>query len=118
MNNYDDYSEDDELWKLVEGVNDLSDDVSVERVIKYYDDALKIKPDHPVLLYNKGDFLFGIDKYEDAMKLMDQIIEIDSNYLNALLLKSWILSIIGKTEESKKYGDRAEKIKSKKSTKK
>jgi len=107
-----DFTKDDELWNLVDGVDDLPDDASFETVIKYYDDALKIKPDHPVLLYRKGGFLCDADNYEDAIKLMDKILEINSHYVDALFLKSKILSIIGKTEEAKECKDRFEKIKS------
>ena len=109
------YVEDKEVWALVEGVEGLPDDVSFEEVIDYYDNALKIKPDHPVLLYMKGGFLCDADHYEEAIKLMDMILEIDSCYVDALFLKSKILSIIGKTEESKECRDKAEKMKSKES---
>ena len=107
-----DFTKDEKLWELVDGVDNLPDDASFERVIKYYDDALKIKPDHPVLLYRKGGFLCDADHYEDAIKLMDKILEIDSRYVDALFLKSKILSVIGKTEESKECKDRAEKMES------
>jgi len=112
MDNNSDFSKDDELWKLVDGVDDLPEDVSFERVIKYYDDALQKKPDHPVLLYRKGGFLCDADNYEEAIELMDKILEIDSRYVDALFLKSKILSVIGKTEESKECQNRYEKIKS------
>jgi tetratricopeptide (TPR) repeat protein len=113
MDNYSNFSKDEKLWELVDGVDDLPDDVSFESVIKYYDEALKLKPNHPVLLYRKGGFLCDADHYEDAIKLMDKILEIDSRYVDALFLKSKILSVIGKTEESNECKDRAEKMKSK-----
>ena len=106
-----DYSNDDELWALVDGFDDLPEDASFEMAINYYDDALKIKPDHPVLLYRKGGFLCDADNYEEAIKIMDKILKIDSRYVDALFLKSKILSVIGKIEESKECRDRAEKMK-------
>ena len=107
-----DFSKDAKLWELVDGVDDLPDDASFESVIKYYDELLKIKPNHPVLLYRKGGFLCDADQYQDAIKLMDKILEIDSRYVDALFLKSKILSVIGKTEESKECKNRAEKTES------
>ena len=108
-----DFSKDAKLWELVDGLDDLPDDASFESVIKYYDEALKLKPNHPVLLYRKGGFLCDADHYEDAIKLMDEILEMDSRYVDALFLKSKILSVIGKPNESDECKDRAEKMKSK-----
>jgi tetratricopeptide (TPR) repeat protein len=108
-----DCSEEDEILALVGGADELLESASFEKIIEYYDDALKKFPDHPVLLYRKGGLLCDADHYEEAIKIMDDILEIDSRYVDALFLKSKILSIIGKTEESEECKDRAEKMKSK-----
>ena len=107
------YSEEDEIFALVEGADELLESESFENIIEYYDEALKKFPDHPVLLYRKGGFLCDADHYEEAIKIMDDILKIDSRYVGALFLKSKILSVIGKTEESNECKDRAEKMKSK-----
>ena len=89
------YSEDDEVWALVEGAEELFDHASFETIIDYYDEALRKKPDNPDLLLSKGDFLFIADKPEESIKLMDKILEIYPHYARALYFKSGVLKSIG-----------------------
>ena len=105
------YSEDDEVWALIEGAEELFDHASFETIIDYYDEALRKKPDNPNLLLSKGDFLFIADQPEESIKLMDKILEIYPHYARALYFKSGVLKSIGKTEEAKECRDRAEKMK-------
>lgn len=91
------YSEDDEVWALVEGAEELLESASFETIIDYYDEALKTFPDNPVLLYWKGAFLFDCDHMDEALKLMEQVLEINSyQTISALNIKNHILSISGK----------------------
>ena len=110
------YTNDNEVWKLVEGVEKLvENNVEFEEIINYFDNALKQKPNDPYILYAKGGFYFDNNNYEEAIKYMDKVLEIEPRYVFALGLKSKILSLLGKIEESKICMDEAEKIKSEES---
>ena len=48
-------------------------------MIKYIDEALKIKPDHILAWIIKGNVLNRLDKYEEAINCFDKAISIDPN---------------------------------------
>jgi tetratricopeptide (TPR) repeat protein len=99
--------EDSEVWTLLEEIDKLYDsEASFEEIIEHYDNAILKKPNEPYLLYQKGGFLWDTCNFEESIKLMDRVLEIDPQYILALRMKSDCLSQIGKYDEAKKYWDK------------
>ncbi len=82
-------TDDKGVWALKHGADELLENtvgLTFEMMMDYYDEAFKIKPDHPVLLYWKGAFLFDCDNMDEALILMERVLEIDSHHGSALNL--------------------------------
>jgi superkiller protein 3 len=58
-------------------------------------------------LYNKGNALSALGRYEEAIQYYDKVLAIDPNDVDALTNKGVALSALGKSEEAIQYYDKA-----------
>ena len=78
--------------------------------VKYFDKALKFNPDLVEALCNKGANLSNIGKYDEAMKIFDEVEKKCEKYDNCEIIsmnKGITLSKIGKSKEAIKYFGKA-----------
>lgn len=66
----------------------------IETAMKYYDQALIVKPDDSITINNIGANLLQQNKYEEAKKYFDKALSIDNNYPNT----HYALAIIASEE--------------------
>jgi len=83
----------------------------LKEAIKSYDEALKIKPDHQDVWYNRGNALSALGKKEEAIKSYDEAIKIKPDKFEAWGNRGNALSSLGKHEEAIKSYDEVIKIK-------
>jgi tetratricopeptide (TPR) repeat protein len=78
--------------------------------IKYFDKALEFDPDHVEALCCKGSNLSNIGKYDEAMKIFDEVEKKCEKYDNCEIIsmnKGITLSKIGKSKEAIKHFKKA-----------
>jgi tetratricopeptide (TPR) repeat protein len=78
--------------------------------IKYFDKALEFNPDHVEALCDKGSNLSNIGKYDEAMKIFDEVEKKCEDYdtCETISMKKGItLSKIGKSKEAIKHFNKA-----------
>jgi tetratricopeptide (TPR) repeat protein len=77
--------------------------------IKYFDKALEFNPDHVEALCSKGSELSNIGKYDDALKIFDEVEKKCEGYDTCEIIsmsKGITLSKMGKSEEAIKHFDK------------
>lgn len=60
---------------------------SYNKALELFEKALRITPNHTGILLDKVDTLLRIDRYENALKIVDRIIELDKPLLDADILR-------------------------------
>ena len=74
------------------------------------DRSLEINPDNLIGLRNKGIVLVNLNKYEEAIDMMNELLKINPNDSRILSRKGLALEILGKHLESLEYLDRSLEI--------
>ena len=82
-----------------------------EALVEHLDSMLKIKPYDVNTLIKKGDTLFMMRKYPEAIKCFEKALVADPHNAVALNSKGYVLSRLGKFREAVKYFDQALNIK-------
>jgi tetratricopeptide (TPR) repeat protein len=72
-----------------------------DEAIRYYDKAIKIKPNNALALNNKGNALVKLAKFEDAIKCYDKALKINPNHDLARDNKTTFLSYLNKQRKKK-----------------
>ncbi|MBW4461607.1 MAG: tetratricopeptide repeat protein [Nodosilinea sp. WJT8-NPBG4] len=89
----------------------LSADQDFISAIAYYDAALALILDDHKALYNKGNALFNLDRYEDAVASYDAALAIKPEKYNALTAKGVALVNLGRHQDAIVNYDAALEIK-------
>ena len=71
-----------------------------------YERALEIDPDY-ILLSDKGDSLYRLGKYRDAIQCYERALGIDPDCVNALSGKGHSLEALGKHQDAAQYREKA-----------
>jgi len=82
-------------------------DDNLKDVERYINMGLKIKEDDVALWYYKGELYQKLDKLEEALKCYDRVIELQPNYIRALLNKARIYERQGDLEKAVEYYNKA-----------
>ena len=71
--------------------------------ISYFDEVLKINPDHLGALNTKGALLGKLGQYKDAIQYFDKVLSIEPNNLDALSNKGAALIKLGQYKDALTY---------------
>ena len=80
---------------------------STMRLSQSYDEAIRLNPNYPGALYNKGTVLAVQGKYDEAIKAFDKATRLDPKYAKAWNNKGWALNNQNKYDEAIKAFDKA-----------
>ncbi|HVP36183.1 MAG TPA: tetratricopeptide repeat protein [Terriglobales bacterium] len=76
-----------------------------EKAMAYFKKAYEMKPEDPDVLGNYFSILLNNKKYEEALKVSDQILKIDPDNTDVLFNRTIILDNLGRTDETMKLYD-------------
>ena len=71
-----------------------------EKAVEIMEDAIKLDPLSPTLNYFLGNVYLFIERYDDAIRQADNLLEIDPNMRSAVELKGWATGLGGNWEEA------------------
>jgi len=88
-------------WEELESKSD-----SLKQGVQHYDDALKENPDDFEMWWTKVTILHNNDEIDEALKVIDEIFRVSSDYINQVLERLWeieeiALQVIDKVLEVK-----------------
>jgi tetratricopeptide (TPR) repeat protein len=95
--------------EILDRGNEYFRNVKYEKAIEQYEIVLK-DSNHIVAWYNKGNVLYNLGNYEEAIKCYDRALEINPNYVDALSNKAIIFANLDKVDQAIKYIDRVLEI--------
>ena len=81
-----------EIEELLEEGNKLDGNGEPENALICYDKLLQIEPDNELVLFNKAITLSKMERSNEALKLYDTVLQINSNYVPAIRSKAYHLS--------------------------
>jgi len=70
------------------------------KALEEYNEALKLRPDHPDTLNNRGATLDGLKRYEEALADYNRSLDIRPDYPATLNNRGFVLTKMGKLEEA------------------
>ena len=91
---------DKEAKKFVEKAQRSNTNGGEYLMIKYVDEALKIKPNYTFAWLIKGNSLNRLKKYEEAISCFDEVIRLEPNDISARMSKGRSLTELRKYEEA------------------
>lgn len=78
--------------------------------LENFNKALKIDPENPLILNNKGHALIKLNKFDEALNTLNKALKIIPNYLPFLHNKGYAFEEMGNYDEALKYYDKGIKI--------
>ena len=88
-----------ELW---DKANEKFDNNEYEKCIEITDDSIRRFPKEKYFWYLKGKALECVDRFEEAIKCFDQVLELDGDDFDTWLSKGYCLLSLDRFDESKK----------------
>jgi tetratricopeptide (TPR) repeat protein len=74
--------------------------INLQGALEHFDKAIELDPNNALAWNNKGNTLFRLGRYNEALACIDKAIEIDPNYSNAYSGKGAIFFRLDKYDEA------------------
>ncbi|MFW9818609.1 MAG: tetratricopeptide repeat protein [Candidatus Thorarchaeota archaeon] len=91
-------------------LNESLESGKLEEALYVYNELLGLRGEHPGMLFGKAGVLMAMNKYVEALNVIDKGLKLDSKNVEGLTIKGIALSKLGEFDKALRYLDEALKI--------